>query len=130
MLDLEYFVVARSVSIDQLTNQVSVFNIIDEIRVALPGTLGGVVAVASWNAEEDDKGNDYQITVRVQGVGAQPKEPLRLNVSSEGRRCRTIMHIQGIQVDKPGRIVLTLLINEEHKATHTIDVNALDGPDN
>jgi len=129
MLQLEYFVVAESVTIDQLTNQVSVFNIIDELRVKLPLTLGRIVAVASWNAEEADKGNDYQVAVRVTGIGAQPKEPLRLNVSIEGRRCRTIMHMQGIQVDKPSRIVLDLSINDEHKATHTIDVSGLDDPD-
>ena len=128
MLELEYFVVAASVSIDQWTNRVSIFNVIDEVRTELPRQLTPVLAIASWNAEEDDTGNDYQVAVRTQGPGIDI-EPIRLNIRSDGRRSRTIMQVQGIRIEEPGRIVFELPLNNKHKATHTVDVFSVDTTD-
>ncbi len=55
MPKLEYFLVAESVSVDQQTNRISFFNVVEQVNVPVfPFTIPQIVAVASWNTEEGD----------------------------------------------------------------------------
>ena len=47
MAELEYFLVAESVSVDQLTNRISLFNVVEQVAASkFPVTIPQIVAVA------------------------------------------------------------------------------------
>ncbi len=122
MAKLEYFLVAQGASVDQQTNNVTLFNVIDEMRFSkFPSVFPQLVAVSSWNAEPGDADRDFQVGVRVIGAGADPINFQR-NMRIPGRRARVLLYFQGIPVKAPGELVFELLLDGQHKASHLIDV--------
>lgn len=127
MPSLEYFVVAESATVDQLSNRVSVYNIYDEILVPkFPMPSGQFVSVCSWNASEEDKDQDFQVGVKLRMPDGD-HGPFNSNFTMKGKRHRTILTMNSIPISKPGTIVFEILLNGEHKAFHTIDVHSLEG---
>jgi hypothetical protein len=73
MPQLEYFLIAESISVDQSTNRVSLFNVLEEIQCAplpagtpaIPGRTGipQLVAVSSWNLSPEDQGREFQVSL-------------------------------------------------------------------
>lgn len=123
MARLEYFVVAESVSIDQLTNRVSIFNILETIQApAFPVTLTQVMAVSLWEEDEIDTDRQYQVGIRIT-LGGNELTHIRQNLNFPRRRLRTIAQIQNIEIPEPGRMEIELRLNDEHIAWHYVDVN-------
>ena len=90
---LEYFLVADSVSVDQFTNTVSVFHVIEQIRSAIfPVPIPRFACVSSLNIEEDDFGKDYQLTVRIKNPSGEDEKLNRINFTAEKRR-QSLLHI-------------------------------------
>ncbi len=85
MPKLEYFLVAEGVSIDQLTNTASVFNVIDEVHAPVPCTVPRLIAISSWNAEEGDVGKDFQVAIVLATPQGASKEYTG-NFTWKGRR--------------------------------------------
>ena len=123
MPKLEYFVVAEPATVDQFTNRVSIFNVYDHVVVSkFPKTISHVVCVCSWNAKEEDKDQDYQVAVTIRGPDGE-HGPFTSNFTVKGRRHRTILSFEAIQVSKPGPLVFEITLNGEHKASHVIDID-------
>ena len=126
MPSLEYFVVAESASVDQLSNRVSVYNIYDEIVVPrFPMQIGQFVSVCSWNASEEDKGQDFQVGVKLRMPDGD-LGPFNSNFIMKAKRHRSILTLPTIPISRAGTIVFEILLNGEHKASHTIDVRSLE----
>ena len=122
MAKLEYFLVAQDVSVDQRTNCISLFHIIEEIAVPqIPVNWHQMIAVSAWNPEEGDQEKDFQAEVRVVEPDGETKEFCR-NFRIEGKRCRVIMYFQGVPLKACGTLHFDLLLNGQHQASHSIDV--------
>ena len=126
MPSLEYFVVAESATVDQLSNRVSVFNIYDEILIPkFPMPIGPFVSVCSWNASKEDKDEEFQVSVKLQMPDGD-HGPFNSNFTMKAKRHRTILTMNSIPISRAGTIVFEILLNGEHKAFHTIDVRSLE----
>lgn len=119
---LEYFVVSESVSVDALTNRVSLFNILEVIRSRrFPGVYPALYATAVWLIEDQERGTDYTTMLRVTVPGGQQQE-YTSNFTAQGRRHRIFQRLEGIPLAQPGQITFELLLNAQHAAQHIIDV--------
>ena len=126
MLTLEYFVVAESVSVDQTTNTVSVFHILEEIHAPVfPFVLHRLVAVVHWNTESDDADRDFQVSVLIVFPDGQRKE-FNQNFRMIRSRLRTIANFIGLQIPQPGTMTVEIRLNGVHKASHTIDIRKIE----
>ena len=128
MPQLEYFLVCESISTDRETNRVSLFNVLEDLQIAGPGTapqqprlLSQFVAVSCWNKEEGDEARDYQLMLRIHVPGEEPKE-FSMNFIMERPRHRLSLGFQGIPNLEPGQLRFELLLNSEHVAWHTVNV--------
>ena len=81
---LEYFIVSESISVDQRTNRVSVFNVVDELQVSqFPATIPQVVATSAWNREPSDEDTDYQAMLRIYPPAEDTPKEFTLNFRLE-----------------------------------------------
>ena len=123
MPNLEYFLVADSASVDQISNSVSVFHVIEQIRsTKFPIQIRRFVCVSSLNIEKEDVGKEYQLTVRIKNPSGKLGDPNRTNFTAEKRRQRFFAHLFNTDIDGPGLLLFELRLNEEHLAWHTVDI--------
>lgn len=128
MPSLEYFLVCESVSVDQETRRVSLFNVVEEVRVlAFPANVPQMVVVTSWNLTANDLGQDFQVQVRFSSNGVELAAPFPMNFHGQSPRHRLIAHIVGMPITGPGDIRIELHLNNEYSASHTITAVAADG---
>ena len=132
MPTLEYFLVCESVSTDQETNRISLFNILEDIHMLPPGQPGVIlaqlVAVCCWNRESGDEDQDFQATLRIHAPnGAEPQE-FAMNFRMERPRYRLSLRFQGIPKLEPGVLRFELLLNGKHVAWHTVNVSRVPQP--
>lgn len=122
MPQLEYFLVAESISIDQYSNHVSIFNVLEEVRrPQFPSVLPRMIAVSMWLAEAADAGHDFQINVRITQPNAEPQE-FRQNVEMGGQRARAVAQWDGFELHGPGEMLVELFLNDNPAATHRVDL--------
>ncbi len=132
MPSLEYFIVSEGVSVDQNTNNVSVFAILEEISGSLPLRGSRLVATSSWNMSPDEQDRDFQVALRItlpSGKVMPESNDLKVNFTTTRRRHRVFQHVSGLAVEKPGDLVFEVLLDGEPKATHTITIHAHDPDD-
>lgn len=122
---LEYFLVANSTSIDQITNRVSIFNVLEDLT---PGKLPFAVefvAISSWHRFDESAAavpseEDYQAIVRLHAPNGETSD-LAMNFQMPMVRAR----VQGFGVlgcSDYGRYRFELLLNGEHIADHSISI--------
>jgi hypothetical protein len=126
---MEYFAVCESVAVDQETNRVSLFHIVEDIHLsqgAQTGTpLVQMVAISSWNRTDDDAGKDYQAILKICPPGNVDTQEFRMNFVMERAHHRLLMRIQGVPPLVPGRLDFELWLSGESKpcARHAITVH-------
>jgi hypothetical protein len=126
---LEYFLVSESTSVDSDQNMVSIFNILDAVSFpkSRPMVIPQLVAHSSWIFDPEDVGKDFQVTLEIvlpgwEGAG-NTNESLRTNfVGPPEKRQRIFQRVMGLLLLQPGDVVFHLLLNGEHKASHTLTV--------
>ena len=124
---LEYFLVAESVSVDQTTNQVSIFNIIEDIHVPeFPAVLPQVAAVCAWNMPGTEMGQDFQATFRIVVPGAERRDHA-MNFTAVHPRQRMIVRVVGVPLGAPGQLLFEVLLNGQHQASHTVNITVAPG---
>ncbi len=122
MAKLEYFLVCESVSVDQTTNTISVFHVLEQINSPqFPFVLLRLTAVAHWNAEEGDMDRDFQVGIVITSPDGQLKK-FEQNFRMIRPRHRTIANLMGFPLTQAGTMTIEVTLNGEHRATHTIDV--------
>ncbi len=126
MPNLEYFLVCESISTDQETNRVSLFNVLEDLQVLAQGHAGillsQLIAVSCWNHEPDDEGKDFQQIVRIHSPGSTEPKDFPVNFQMERPRQRISVRFQGMPKLQPGPLKFELLLNGEHVAWHTVNV--------
>lgn len=124
-LRLEYFVVAENVSIDGATNQVSVFNILEEINtIGFPAILHQAVAVGLWAVtDSSDLGSEHQVQLKMRLPDGSDHAVLT-NFTMTHRRQRVTQRLQGIPLLQEGTLEFEALLDGQHAAHHFVDVRA------
>jgi len=118
---LEYFFVAEDVAIDQSTNRVSAFNILEELTFSdFPAIFPRMAAISLWcrEAEEDPDQQAMLSVVLPDGEAHQ----LPANFVSQSRRQRVVQRVEGVLIRQPGTIKFEISLNGEYQASHTVDV--------
>lgn len=127
MPNLEYFLICESISTDQETNRVSLFNVIEDLQVGPPEDAAQqppvvqFVAVSCWNRESGDEDKDFQATLRIHTPGEAPKE-FSMNFQMERPRQRLSLRFHGVPKLSPGEMRFELCLNGQHVAWHTVNV--------
>jgi hypothetical protein len=125
MARLEFFAVSEGVSVDQFTNRVSIFNILEQLASPeFPFVLASATAVSLWTMEAGDDERDFQCMLRItMPDGAQ--QEFTSNFKTLMRRHRVIQGIQGFPLTEPGLLRFEVLLNGEHAASHEVDVSRI-----
>jgi hypothetical protein len=128
---LEYFVVAESVSIDRDRNQVSIFNILEEICVPKsdPKVIRELVAISSWILDPEDEGKDFQVALQLAGPGpgfCPWNREFSVNFTAKGHRQRTQIGLCMMPIDRIGDAIFTLKLNSKEMAHHVLTVRPSD----
>ena len=121
---LEFFAVAESVSVDQNTNKVSLFEILESVPFnpqSESNEIRKCVAVSLWRAEDGDEGLDFQVILRMFRPGEEPSE-FATNFSLSGARHRIYTTIVGLPLNAPGELRFEILLNGQHAAEHVVTV--------
>jgi hypothetical protein len=122
MARLELFVVSEGVSVDQLTNQLSLFSVLEEVRSPdFPFVLPSAAAVSLWMKEAGDDDRDFQCMLRVTLTDGSQRE-FTSNFRFGARRHRVILKIQGFPLNEPGMLRFEVLLNGEYVASHEVNV--------
>lgn len=125
MTHLEYFLVAESVAVDQATNRISLFNVLEEITTSKEcAIVPALVIVSAWyDDEEGDKPRAHTLTARLK-IPGQDDSPI---VSCEftihpNRRHRVLNRMSGLTLSQSGILEFEVLLDGAHQATHRVDV--------
>lgn len=129
MPELEYFVVAESVSVDQDTNRVSLFNVLETIEDHLPAQIAQFAAVAVWLSQQDEEGRDCQAMLKVTVPGDEKDREYPVNFTIMSMRNRTIIQVEGLTVPQYGNVSFSLFLNGAYVARHTVSVLAMSPTD-
>lgn len=122
MARLEFFVVAEDVSIDQSTNQVSVFSILEEVKMpGFPGRVNKCIAFALWRREPGDEERDFQMTLRVTLPTGQDYR-LETNFRMSRPRHRILNRLSSLPLPGEGELRFEVLLNGVHAAEHVVTV--------
>jgi hypothetical protein len=124
-MELEFFAVSASIAIDQGTNSMSLFEILEEVRASsFPAMSPPCCAVSVWRVDPADWARDFQVLLRITPPGAHGAASVSSNMHPEEgiRRHRAITRIAGIPVHEAGVIRFEVLLNGEHAAWHIADV--------
>lgn len=131
MPKLEYFLLCESVSVDQDTNRISLFNVLEDFQIASPETngktplcfLGQFVAVALFNREPDDGEKDFEACLRFNLPDDKHSEH-RIAFRMDRNRQRLLLRFVGMPpVDKDGVLRFELLLDGTRCASHTVHLS-------
>ncbi len=123
MARLEYFIVSKSSSVDISTNEVSAFEILEEIHVEnFPFIYPGCVAITVLRPEEGDEEKDFQGRLCVTLPSGETNEN-RVNFRMTSVRHRLIQRIVGLPLTEAGILKFEIKVNDEHFAEHIVDIH-------
>lgn len=115
---LTYLLACEGVSIDQFSNNISLFNVFER---CIPGTLPRVVVVSTWSREPGDENRDFQASLRVRAgdnvLGDFPQN-FRMTAPSH----RVLHNLLGLPVQLGQQIVLEMRLNDELRGSYQITV--------
>ena len=127
MPSLEYFVVASSYSIDQYTDRVSIFEVMETFKPCMfPAFVSRMALVSVWNLEQEELDGDFQVLARIFPPGQDEPESYPMNFKGTTLRQRLLFNVGNLCLKQAGCLKIELLLNGETKAHHHIDVQAAD----
>ena len=129
MARLEYFLVAESCSQDINRNSLSVFHILNDVRLhEMPGVIHELVAVSGWVMSDEDIQNqeEFQLRIRFDMPVAEEGRDFRANLRASTRFQNHHFWLAEVPVGQSGDIVVRLFLDDVEKATHTIAVSHSD----
>lgn len=123
-MNVQFSICAQSISIDQLTNRVSIFNVLEQIVVpAFPVIVPELVLFALIQREDEPVDLDFACSMRItanRNLVAQVNGAVRFAV---GPTSRLVFNFAGLPVQAPGEIVFDLEI--QGAVAHSIAVPVL-----
>jgi len=129
MAHMEFFIVSEELSVDQQTNRLSLFNVLEQIAAPnFPAMLLSAAAVSLWVADPGDDERDFQCTLRIIPQGGEHSD-FTTNFTFRSRRHRVIQRVQGFPLNEPGVLRFEVLLNGDYQASHEVDVSKIDAKD-
>lgn len=123
---LEYFLISEGVSVDQRTNRLSIFNVLESVDVIeFPISIPKAIAVVSLIKNDEDHDKDFQLLLKIHSPGEKKDFELRLNFVMKVERHRMIMSVENMRVKEPGVITYKVYLNDNLLATRTSKVSQL-----
>lgn len=124
MAELEFFLACESLSVDQQTNKLSLFNILEEGRVDQEGDGGFFrVALASlWRFDKDELGETFEIQVIVEQPNGEEIETPVMEFQPEQRTHRVFTRMSGLPLAGIGELEFNLFLNGDLQDTYRISV--------
>jgi hypothetical protein len=119
---LEYFLVAEATSIDRETNNISIFNVLNDVRFeSLPVIIPKGVAISCWIASEQEiaEKSQLQAVLRIHAPGDEPRV-YRGNFTCDVRVQHILFEIVGMKIGAAGELRFDLDLNERNVASHTV----------
>ena len=136
MPKLEYFLLCESVAVDQETNRISLFNVLEDFQVTPTIQQDGeppqgphyiisqCIAVALFNREPDDQGREFTASLRLSSMDVAKPVP-ELKFKMERNRQRIIMRFVGMPpIGKDGVLRFELLLDGQPCASHTVHLQS------
>lgn len=125
MARLELFLVAESVSVDQSSNKVSVFEVLETVPFKKDGenAIAGCVAFSLWQMEAGDDGQDFQVLLRIHRPGMELPDESPTNFTAHSPRHRVFTRMLGLPLQQPGTLRFEVLLNGKHSADHVVTVS-------
>lgn len=119
MAQLEFFVVCESVSVDKLSNQVSILGVIEDLTCeSFPGGLQKCVAFSQWRKSPGDEEIDWQATIKViLPNGGETEVPVNFRFGSSQKH-RITQVLYGLALPCEGELKFQLFLNGSHIADH------------
>lgn len=126
MAKIEYFLVAESCSVDQRTNRVSVFNVLERVQISNPAQLSNLVVVAVFNkADSEDEEKHIQQVIIHRPNGEELKGP-EVEFKFTAPVHRAFLNIENLPIEEEGQVVFELLLDGEHAAQHILYVREIE----
>lgn len=120
---LEYLLAAESIVIDQLTNRVSILQIVDDVTVAdLPCVLPGFSTIAGFAIPDEPAGTMKRASLRVSGSALPEPRELATSFRSGGPHHRLVYRLELITLEREGELELELMIDGAPLGRRTISV--------
>lgn len=122
-MKLDYFIVADSLVLDQFTQRVSIFHIVDEIIApAFPVVLPSLATVACLEGEPSDSARPHRAILRLAGSAAAEPYDLASEFALLGARHRLVHRVENVVLSAPGIMEFSLFISGELLAQRGITV--------
>ena len=102
MASLEYFLVAESLSLDQATNRISIFNVLEIVAAPELPVVQQTIAISSWNIPPEERGQTFRVVLRVHPPGEEAWEQAHVLEPSAASRRRSILGWRAFPFDRPG----------------------------
>ncbi|MGL4552496.1 MAG: DUF6941 family protein [Gemmataceae bacterium] len=130
MADLAYFLVAESAVVDQTTNRVSVFHLVEEVAFpAFPGHIPQLVAVTCWKCPDREQGPRIPLRLQVRFPDGLPSPPYEMTLEpSEVLWRRAFFTLSDILFPQPGEYVFELFDGEQMRGSWTVTAFASSEP--
>jgi hypothetical protein len=107
--------------IDQATNRVSLFNLIEDMPSAVfPFAIYSFCIFSYWERENGELDTSAQLTIEI-GDTILFQSPLALTFQDQ-IKCRAVMKIHGLGVLGPGTMVVKVSLGDVTKGTWKVNV--------
>src|SRR5688500_16182 len=105
MIELEYFVVCRSISRDIDTDDLTLCGVLEDVfPLYLPDFLDHVAIVSSWRFSDEDAGNDHQALLKVSLPGDPDIAEFPMNFAEARTRYRAVQTLRSIPIEAVGQM--------------------------
>jgi hypothetical protein len=126
---LAQFVVADSFSVDQSTNRLSIFNVLEAIGVpSFPLVYPEAAVISTWMMAPADLGKDFQVLLRVTFPGGIRPAENAANLRGSHSRHRILQRLIGLPLTETGQIRFELLLNGHSEGEYLVDVQTQPAP--
>jgi hypothetical protein len=131
MPHVEYLVAAEGHSVDQQTNALSIFNILEKLQTTSRGdnVVPRVVVITVFGRDDGDDGQDFQALLEVHTRSGQIGRPFPLNFRMSAERHRLFHVLFGLPIPaNAGFIRFDVQVNGQPVGSYQVDVEAAQEP--
>lgn len=130
MRQLEYFVVCKSVSLDAMSQEISLFHVTHFLACSvMPTVVPSLCAVASWIKDDklmestDDAATvESHVKLNVISPGGEPVNTFRRTLKSPNRREQSVFRVMNIPIPQEGDLVFELIVDDQTVAHHIVSI--------
>jgi hypothetical protein len=131
MPHVEFLVAAEGHSVDQQSNALSIFNILEKIQGASGGAglLPRVEVITVFVRDDGDEGRDFQALLQVHTRASQIGRGFPMNFQMSAERHRLFHVIYGLPIPADaGFLRFDVQVNGERVGSYQVDVEAPQEP--